>query len=63
MLDARLPLCMYISILTGGRVVAERSVRGISDELWQAAKEKAVREGSSLSDVVEALLARWTKEP
>ena len=54
---------MYISILTGGRVVAERSVRGISDELWQAAKEKAVREGSSLSDVVEALLARWTKEP
>lgn len=41
----------------------QRSVRGISDELWQAAKDKAVREGSSLSDVVEALLARWTKEP
>lgn len=54
---------MYISILTGGRVVAERSVRGIDDELWQAAKEKAAREGAdSVSDAIRKLVEKWVQE-
>lgn len=36
-----------------------RTVRGIDDQLWQAAKDKAAAQGSSLSRVILALLTRW----
>lgn len=41
----------------------QRSVRGISDELWQAAKEKAAREGAdSVSDAIRKLVEKWVQE-
>ena len=40
----------------------QRSVRGISDELWQAAKEKAAREGGTVSAAIKEYLERWTEE-
>ena len=40
----------------------QRSVRGISDGLWQAAKEKAVREGGTVSAAIKEYLERWTEE-
>ena len=38
-----------------------RTVRGIDDALWQAAREKAAAQGSSLSGVIVALLTRWVR--
>lgn len=40
----------------------QRSVRGIEDELWQAAKEKAAREGGTVSAAIKEYLERWTEE-
>jgi predicted DNA binding CopG/RHH family protein len=39
-----------------------RNVR-ISDELWNAAKQKAAEEGRTVSDVVRELLQRYVEHP
>jgi hypothetical protein len=41
--------------------IPNRSLR-IPDDLWQAAKERAEREGESISGVVRAYLARYIAE-
>jgi len=39
----------------------QRSVRGIEDELWQAAQTKAREQGTTVSAVIADLLARWVR--
>lgn len=38
----------------------QRSVRGISDELWRAAQEKARKQGATVSQVIRELLTGWS---